>query len=91
MDKSDNSYNSSTQPDADARKRREIRGSKPVREWTAEERREAFREARRLERERVEAGMVEDWELCGDCHEYRCERGFNCCKRCIEEIRQYEE
>lgn len=88
MDKSDNS---STQLDADARKRREIRNSKPVSEWTAAERREAFGEARRMERERAEAGIVEDWELCEDCHESKCEAGFNCCKKCIDEIRQYEE
>lgn len=73
MDKSDNSYNSPMQPDADARKRRKIRGSKPVREWTAAEQCEAFCEACRLERERAEAGIVEDWELCEDCHEYKCE------------------
>jgi hypothetical protein len=88
MDKSDNS---STQPDADARKRREIRESKPVREWTSAERREAFLEARRIERERAEAGIVEEWELCEDCHKYKCERRFGLCKRCIDEVRQYEE
>ena len=77
MDKSDNS---STQPDADARKRREIRESKPVREWTVEERRETFREARRIEQERAEAGIVEKWELCEDCHENVCEQGFRLCK-----------
>jgi hypothetical protein len=87
MDKSDNS---STQPDADARKRREIRGSKPVR-GTVEERREAFGEARRLERERAEAGVSEEWEPCEDCHESKCERGFSLCKKCIEERRQYED
>jgi hypothetical protein len=57
MDRSDKSP---IQPDADARKRREARNSKPVREWTAEERCEAFREAQRIETERVEAGIVED-------------------------------
>jgi hypothetical protein len=88
MDKSDNS---STQPDANARKRREIRESKPVREWTAEERCEAFLEARRIERESTEAGIVEEWELCESCHDYGCERGFSLCKRCIEETRRYEE
>jgi hypothetical protein len=87
MDKSDNS---STHPDADARKRREIRESKPTREWTAEERREAFLEARRLEKEREEAGIVEERELCEGCHEYQCEGGSSWCKRCIEEARQYE-
>jgi hypothetical protein len=88
MDKSDNS---STQPDADARKRRGIRESKPVREWTAAERCEAFREARRIERKRAEAGIVEEWELCEDCRESKCERGFSLCKGCIDEIRQYED
>ena len=87
MDKSDNS---SMQPAAGARKRREIREGKPVREWTAAERREVFLEARRIERERAEAGISEEWELCEDCHESKCERGFNCCKKCIDEIRQYE-
>jgi hypothetical protein len=33
---------------------------------------------------------VEDWELCEDCHESKCERGFSLCKGCIDEIRQYE-
>jgi hypothetical protein len=91
MDKSDNSFNSSTQSDADARTRREFRESKPVREWTAAERREAFLEARRIERERAEAGIVEYWELCEDCHEHECERDFSSCKRCIEERRKLEE
>jgi hypothetical protein len=90
MDKSDNSFNSSTQSDADARTRREFRESKPVREWTAAERREAFLEARRIERERAEAGIVEDWELCENCHESKCDRGFSLCKGCIDEIGQYE-
>jgi hypothetical protein len=68
MDNSDNSFKSTTQPDAGARKRREIRESKPVREWTAAERRETFGEARRIEQERAEAGIPEEWELCEDCH-----------------------
>jgi len=88
MDKSDNP---STQPDADARKRREIRESTPVREWTAAERCEAFREARCIEAQRAEAGIVEEWELCETCHDNKHERGLLWCKRCIEEMRQYEE
>jgi hypothetical protein len=79
-----------TQSDAEARKRREVRESKPVREWTAEERCEAFREARRIERERAEAGIVEEWELCETCHDYKHEQGLLWCKRCIEQMRQYE-
>ena len=86
----DKSENSSTQPAADSRKRREIRESKPVREWTSAERREVFLEARRIERERAEAGIVEEWELCEDCQKSKCERGFSLCKGCIDEIRQYE-
>lgn len=90
MDKSDNSYNRSTQP-ANASERRDVRNSKLVREWTVEERCEVFLEARRIERERPEAGIPEKWELCEDCHESKCERGFSLCKGCIDEIRQYEE
>jgi hypothetical protein len=80
-----------SQSDADARKRREIREGKPVREWTAEERREAFLEGRRIECERAEAGIVEEWELCEACHESKQDRGFSLCKNCIEDIRQYED
>ena len=76
--------------DAEARKRREVRESKPVREWTLEERCETFREARRIERERAEAGIMEEWELCETCHDYKHERGLLWCKRCIEQMRQYE-
>jgi hypothetical protein len=86
-----NRNTTSTQPDADPRKRREIRESKPVREWTAAERREVFLEARRIEQERADSGIVEDWELCEDCHENNCEGSLCLCKRCIDEIRQYEE
>ena len=75
--------------DADARKRRELRESKLVREWSSEERCEAFREARRVEVERAGAGVVEHWELCEDCHEYKCERGFSSCKKCLEQMRRY--
>jgi hypothetical protein len=88
MGKSDNS---STQPEADALQRKKIRDSKPVREWAAAERREAFLDARRIERERAEAGIVEDWELCENCRKSKCERGFSLCKGCIDEIRQFEE
>lgn len=78
-----------TQSDVDARKRREVRESKPVREWTVEERREAFLEGRRIERERAEAGIVDEWQLCETCHEYEHERGLRWCKKCIEQMRQY--
>jgi hypothetical protein len=37
----------------EAQKRREEREKKPVREWTAAERREAFHEAREAERQRA--------------------------------------
>lgn len=80
-----------TQFDAEAHKRREARESKPVREWAAEERREGFREARTIERERAEAGIVEEWELCEACHDYKHERGLLWCKRCIERMLQYQD
>jgi len=80
-----------TYSDAEARKRRKIRESKPVREWTAEKRSEALREARRIERERAEAGIVEEWELREACHENKCERGISLCKKCIEKRLQYED
>jgi uncharacterized paraquat-inducible protein A len=80
-----------SQSEADAHRRREARESKPVREWTAEERCEAFREARTIERERAEAGIVDEWRLCETCHEYEHERGLRWCKRCIEQMRQYED
>ena len=38
-----------SQSEIEAQKRREVREKKPVREWTTEERREAFREARNAE------------------------------------------
>ena len=78
-----------TQSDADARRRREVRESKPTREWTVDERREAFLEARRLERQKAEAGVVDEWELCETCGDERRERGSWWCKRCFEEMRQY--
>lgn len=76
---------------ADAEKRREARERKPVREWSAEERRAAFKEARRTEVERAEAGIVEKWQLCEDCHDYKTERGFRWCTKCIEQRRQWED
>ncbi|MFZ0732196.1 MAG: hypothetical protein WAM79_07725 [Candidatus Sulfotelmatobacter sp.] len=79
------------QSDSVGRRRREVRESKPVWEWTAEERSEAFREARRIERERAEAGIVEEWELCETCHDNKRERDLLWCKRCIEQMRQYED
>ena len=82
---------SPSQSETDARTRREARESKPVREWTAEERCEAFREARTIERERAEAGIVEEWELCETCHDYKHEPGLLWCRHCIEEMRQYED
>ena len=56
---------------------------------TAEERREAFLEGRRIERENAEAGIVEKWKLCETCHDYKHERGSSWCKGCIEQMRQY--
>lgn len=88
MDKYDTSLSPS---EADAQRRRKVRDGKPVREWTAEERRDAFLEARRIERERAEAGIVEEWELCETCHGNKHERGLLWCKRCIEQMRKYEE
>jgi hypothetical protein len=52
-------------------------------------RREAFLEARRLERQKAEAGVVDEWELCETCGDERRERGSWWCKRCFEEMRQY--
>src|SRR5215472_14289525 len=58
-----------SQPELEARKRREARESKPAREWTAEERREAFRKAREAERRKAEASVLDEWDLCDECHE----------------------
>jgi len=58
-----------SQPELEARKRREARERKPAREWTAEERREAFRKAREAERHKAEAGVLDEWDLCDECHE----------------------
>lgn len=78
-----------SQSEIEAQKRREARAKKPVREWTATERREAFREAREAERKGAEAGVVNDWELCEECHENKRERGSFFCRQCIERGRQY--
>jgi hypothetical protein len=80
-----------SQSDADAQKRREARERRPVREWTMAERCEAFTEARKIERELAEAGILEESDLCEDCHAYKPERGYRCCKKCIEQRRQYED
>jgi hypothetical protein len=74
----------------DAHQSREARDCKPVRDWTAEERCEAFMESRKIEAQMAEAGIVEEWEPCEDCHDYKRERGSGLCKKCIEQIRQYE-
>lgn len=78
-----------SQSELEARKRREARERKPVREWTAEERREAFREGREAERHKAEAGVVNEWDLCDECHEYKRERGSFFCRHCIDRGRQY--
>jgi hypothetical protein len=78
-----------TKSDADAHKRREIRDSKPTREWTAEERCEAFREMRLDQKRRAEAGVLAD-QLCEICHEYADERGLCWCTRRIGERRKLE-
>ncbi len=79
-----------SQSETDPVQRKKVRDSKLVRDWTAEERCEAFLEAQRIERERAEAGIVEEWELCDSCHEYKYDWGSIWCKRCIERARQYE-
>jgi hypothetical protein len=78
-----------SQSDAETRQRREARERKPVREWTAEERREAFLELRIARRHKAEAGVLDEWELCEECHENRRERGTRWCQPCIEQVRQY--
>ncbi len=80
-----------TQSDADGRRRREVRESKPAREWTIDERREAFIETPRLERQKSEAGVGDEWELCQTCGDERRERGSWCRKRGFEEMHQYEQ
>jgi|SRR5215471_1653239 len=60
-----------SQPELEARKRREARERKPVREWTEEERREAFRKAREAEHHKAEARFLDEWDLCDECQENR--------------------
>jgi len=78
-----------SQSDAATRQRREAREKTPVREWTAAQRCEAFRELRIAGRHKAEAGVLDEWELCEECHENRRERGTRSCQACIEEMRQY--
>jgi len=78
-----------SQSEIEAQKRREAREKKPTREWTVEERREAFREGQEAERQRADAGAVTEWDLCDECHENRRERGSFFCKHCIERGNQY--
>jgi hypothetical protein len=78
-----------SQSEVEARQRREAREKKPVREWTAAERREAFLELRIAGRHKAEAGVLDEWELCEECHENRRERGTRWCQACIEQMRQY--
>ncbi len=80
-----------SQSDAEARQRREASERKPVREWSAEQRREAFLESRRVETQKAEAGVWDESELCETCHEFSPERGSWSCKKCIERMRQYED
>jgi len=80
-----------TQPDANAGGRRELRESKPTREWTTEERREAFLEGQREERQKAEAGVVDEWELCETCGEEKRQRGSWQCTRCIADMDQYKD
>ncbi len=78
-----------SQSEIEAQKRREAREKKPVREWTAAERREAFTELRIARRHKADAGVLDEWELCEECHENRRERGTRWCRACIEQMRQY--
>ena len=78
-----------SQSEIEAQKRRKAREKKPVREWAAAERREAFLEGREAERKRAEAGVVDEWDLCDECHEYKRERGSFFCRHCIDRSRQY--
>ena len=81
----------STQSDADARKRKERRESKPTREWTTEERREAFLEGQGKERQKAEAGVVDEWDVCETSGEEKRERGSWQCTRCIADMDQYKD
>jgi hypothetical protein len=87
----DRSNRVSTQSDADARKRRELRESKPTREWTPEERREAFIEGQREERQKDEAGVVDEWDVCETCRDEKRERGSLWCTHCIADMDQYKD
>ncbi|HXY53022.1 MAG TPA: hypothetical protein VEI01_26485 [Terriglobales bacterium] len=78
-----------SQSELDALKRREAREKKPLREWTAEERREAFHEGREAARRKTESGVLDEWDLCDECHEYRRERGSFWCRECIDRGRQF--
>jgi len=78
-----------SQSELEARKRREAREKKPTREWTPAERREAFRLGREAERKRAEAGVVNEWDLCEECHEYKREPRSFLCRQCIDRSRQY--
>jgi len=80
-----------SQSDADARKRKERRESKPTREWTTEERREAFLEGQREERQKAEAGVADEWEVCKTCGEEKRQRGSWFCRRCIDDMDQYKD
>jgi hypothetical protein len=73
-----------SQAEIEAQKRRKAREKKPTREWTVAERREAFREGREAERKRAEAGVVNEWDLCDECHENKRERGSSFCRQCID-------
>jgi len=73
----------------EAQKRREARENKLVLEWTTEERQEAFREARNAEHKKAEADVLNEWDLCDECHEYKRERGSSFCRQCIDRGRQY--
>jgi hypothetical protein len=81
--------NTVSQTEVEAQQRREAREKKPTREWTPAERREAFLEARNAEHQKAEAGVVNEWDLCDECHEYKRERGSFFCRHCIDRGRQY--
>ena len=78
-----------SQSEIEAQTRCEARANKPTREWTVAERQEAFREGREVERKRAEAGVVNEWDLCDECHEYTRERDSFFCRQCIDRGRQY--
>src|SRR5215813_616681 len=76
------------QSEIEVQSRREARAKKPTREWTAAERREAFTEAREAESKNAETGVVNEWDLCDECHDYKRERGSPFCCHCIDRGRQ---